>query len=216
MKKILPLPLLPENLYWLDISEQNKELLEVELVNTQSFSDYVFDQIPKGKIGIGGWLENRAIYKRSEHFQQNNEARTIHLGLDLWTDALTPIFTPVACKVHSFKNNVSFGDYGPTIITEHLDSKLGNIFTLYGHLSQNSISKLKIGQYFDQGDQIGEVGNFPENGGWPPHLHFQLMKSMEGKFGDFPGVCSVNDLDYFSKICIDPLEFLGIKKELEN
>lgn len=213
MRKILPIQLLPEHIHWLDFSINNTKLAEVALKNTKSFTDFIFSQVPKGKVGIGGWLENRAIYHRSEHFLQTKEPRTYHLGLDLWTNAHTPIYAPLDGKVHSFRNNEGFGDYGPTIILEHNDLELGKFYTLYGHLSVQSISSLEIGQEFVMGEQIAEIGNFPENGDWPPHLHFQLMNSMEGKLGDFPGVCSKNDLAYYKGICLDPLVFLGIKKE---
>jgi murein DD-endopeptidase MepM/ murein hydrolase activator NlpD len=213
MRKLLPTPLSPEHIHWLDFTKNNLELGKVDLKNTSFFNEFVFNQIPKNKIGIGGWLENRAIYHRSEHFQQAEASRTYHLGLDLWTNALTPIFAPMKGFVHSFQNNKGFGDYGPTIIMEHNEAKLGKFYTLYGHLSVNSIIHLEVGRVFNEGDQIAEIGNFPENGDWPPHLHFQVMKSLEGNSGDFPGVCSKGNLEHYSGICIDPMEFLGIKKE---
>jgi murein DD-endopeptidase MepM/ murein hydrolase activator NlpD len=47
------------------------------------------------------------------------EERNIHIGLDLWIDAGTPVFSALDGRVHSFQNNDSLGNYGPTIILEH-------------------------------------------------------------------------------------------------
>ena len=51
------------------------------------------------------------------------------------------------------------------------------------------------------------MGNRNENGGWVPHLHFQIIKDMMGKAGDFPGVTSEKLLAEFSKNCPDPNVF---------
>ena len=53
-------------------------------------------------------------------------------------------------------------------------------------------------------DEYAHVGPFPENGDWPPHLHFQLMWDLMGNFGDFPGVCSKRDMDTYQANCPDP------------
>jgi peptidoglycan LD-endopeptidase LytH len=209
---ILEKSLSDKNLVWLDFTASNKELAKVDLKDTKTFSKYVFAKLSDGKIGIGGWLEDRVIYSRSEHFQDDVEPRSIHLGLDLWVQAGSIIFSPYNAKVFSINDNAGFGDYGPTIILEHEHEKFGHIYTLYGHLSRKSIADKKTGQVFRKGDLIAEVGNFPENGDWPPHLHFQVMRSMEGNTVDYPGVCSKKMLPHYSQNCIDPINFLGIKK----
>ena len=43
-----------------------------------------------------------------------------------------------------------------------------------------------------------------ENGDYPPHLHFQIILDIENFYGDYPGVCSENDLKYYSQNCPDP------------
>ena len=35
---------------------------------------------------------------------------------------------------------------------------------------------------------IARIGTTAENGGWPPHLHFQLITDLLDRHGDFPGV----------------------------
>jgi len=54
------------------------------------------------------------------------------------------------------------------------------------------------------------LGNESENGNWPPHLHFQIINDIEGKFGDYPGVCSFKEIDKYSANCINPKYILGI------
>ncbi|GAB3520016.1 peptidoglycan DD-metalloendopeptidase family protein [Emticicia fontis] len=196
----------------LDFTANNTELGEVDLVDTTKFSKYVFDKIYSAgvKMGVGGYMENRVIYRRSEHFSSANEVqRNIHLGVDLWAEAGTSVYAPLDGKVHSFRHNNHFGDYGPTIILEHIyeDKPL---YTLYGHLSLESLNVLYEGKPIQAGEKIAEIGNYPVNGDWPPHLHFQVMTDMLGMQGDFPGVCAEADSEKFQKICLNPDFLLGL------
>ena len=190
----------------LDFTEENQELKSVDLSTTEVFAQYVFGQMRQKskKIGIGGYLEKRAIYRRSEVFATaDSDFRNIHLGVDIWTEAGAPIFTPMDGKVHSFQDNAGFGNYGPTIILEHeLDGK--KLYSLYGHLFQNDLVSLEIGKEFKAGELLCHVGPFPENGDWPPHLHFQLMWDMGENWGDYPGVAAEKDLGFYTENCPDP------------
>ena len=186
----------------MDFSKKNKDLDMVNIENTHLFSKWVFDYIKKNNCdtGVGGYLEDRVIYKRSSLFS----GRTIHLGVDIWVPEGTEIRAPMDCMVHSFQNNNAFGDYGATLILEH--DFFGIIFwTLYGHLDKASITHKKIGQRFKAGDVIAHVGGVLENGSWPSHLHFQIIGDLLGNKGDFPGVCTKNETDNFMKICPDPM-----------
>jgi murein DD-endopeptidase MepM/ murein hydrolase activator NlpD len=132
-------------------------------------------------------MEHRTIYTRSALFDTDDEPRRLHLGVDIWGDAGTPIYAPLQGTVHSFADNNNFGDYGPTIILQH---NLGGLtlYSLYGHLSRESLKGLKIGQPIGLNQQIATLGNATENGHWPPHLHFQLMLDIGNSIGDYPGV----------------------------
>ena len=199
---VVPFELSEDTLLKIDLTAENTDLKKIDLTDTAIFSEYVFAKIQEAQAvcAIGGYFENRYIYRRSEHFQQTVEPRSIHLGVDIWAAAGTPVFAPLAGKVHSFANNDNFGDYGPTIILEH--ELEGYIFyTLYGHLSVSSLDGLAVNQVIDKGQRIAEFGNFPENGNWPPHLHFQVMTDMLGKQGDFPGVCEPSKIDFYRAIC---------------
>jgi peptidoglycan LD-endopeptidase LytH len=196
----------PKNTLPLDFSPSNKDLYQVDFNNTEKFSDYVFGQLQKAgkKYGIGGYFEHRAIYSRSEVFETEKEDfRDIHLGVDIWTEANTPVYAPLNGKIHSFKNNAGFGNYGATIILEH-QIKGSTLFSLYGHLALDDLKNLEIGKEFKAGDLLCHLGPYPENGDWPPHLHFQLMWDLLGIWGDFPGVCSHRELEKYRAICPDP------------
>lgn len=206
LPKIKPHPVIhfpkKRKLVWLDFSANNAALLKQDMINTHQFNSFVFNQMLKRNIGIGGFGENRVIYRRSSHYQ-GEEPRSVHLGFDIWIAAGTPVFTPLEGKVHSCQDNNGFGDYGPTIILEHQIDEV-SFYTLYGHLSKRSLEGVSTGMTVKAGDKIAEVGNFPENGNWPPHLHFQVMISMEGYTGDFPGVAAPGQLPRFMEICLDP------------
>jgi murein DD-endopeptidase MepM/ murein hydrolase activator NlpD len=125
--------------------------------------------------------------------------------MDFWTQAGTPIFAPFAGEVHSFQANQGAGNYGPTIILYHPTEK---IYSLYGHVSMADLVPLKIGLPIGAGQLLCHLGKPTENGGWPPHLHFQLIRDMQGFHGDYPGVCSQRDLSFYANNCPDPASFL--------
>ncbi|HEX2900918.1 MAG TPA: peptidoglycan DD-metalloendopeptidase family protein [Bacteroidia bacterium] len=157
----------------------------------------------------GGYLEQRLIYNSSPLFHQDRHARTMHLGLDFWTQADSAVHAPIAGTVHSFQDNAAFRDYGPTIILRH--ETPGLVFhSLYGHLSRASLEGLAPGMPVAQGQRIGWLGRADENGQWPPHLHFQLMRDLQGHSGDYPGVCALENLKQFKANCPDPRLLLGI------
>ena len=195
----------------LDFTEANELLSKVDLSDTAGFDAYVFGQMRTvgKKYGIGGYLEKRAIYRRSEVFAtEESNFRNIHLGVDIWTKAGSPVYAPLAGTIHSFQDNKGFGNYGPTLILSH---NLGEktLYSLYGHLSSTSLNLLEVGRKVMPGEQICEIGPFPENGDWPPHLHFQLMWELDGNWGDYPGVASEKDLDYYRQNCPDPAPLVG-------
>lgn len=211
-----PFPLLgealnSENTLPLDFTDGNEALAEVDLSDTARFNAFVFGQIEAAnkKYGIGGYLEKRGIYRRSEVFATaTSNFRNIHLGVDIWAAAGSSVYAPLAGKVHSFQDNQGFGNYGPTLILAHnLEKK--TLYSLYGHLSSTSLSSFEIGQEVRAGERICEIGPFPENGDWPPHLHFQLMWDMGNYWGDYPGVAAEEDLDYFRENCPDPNLLIG-------
>lgn len=202
---VLPVDLNAASVCRLDLTAANPLLAQADLRDTAAFDALVQQLLnqQKATIGVGGYLEDRIIYRRSAHFDAAEEKRSIHLGVDIWLPAFTPVLAPLPARVHSFRNNDNFGDYGPTIILEH-QLEGHTFYTLYGHLSRSSLAGLEAGRFLSQGEAFAQVGPFPENGDWPPHLHFQLMTDLLGQQGDFPGVCTPKQQEEFARICLDP------------
>lgn len=188
-----------------DLTENNELLTLENLVDTPKFDALVNQMLAShnARIGIGGYLENRVIYRRSPHFQQTEEPRSIHLGVDIWAPAGLKIYAPLPGKVHSYFNNNNFGDYGPTIILQHeLDGVL--FYTLYGHLNVGCLENLYEDKPIAKGENIAEIGSYPDNGDWPPHLHFQIIADMKGKRGDYSGVCRPSIKEHYAALCPNP------------
>ena len=196
----------------IDLSTANKKLDDFDLSNAEKFQDFIenFLLINNAKVAFGGYNEIRNIYKRSAVFKDNiSDERNIHIGLDLWIQAGTNVLAALLGKVHSFQNNTSLGDYGPTIILEHEIEKI-KFYTLYGHLSEESLDHLFVGKQFAKGEKLATLGNFPVNGDYAPHLHFQIIENIGDFSGDYPGVCNIKDLDYYLANCPHPNILLKI------
>ena len=197
----------------LDFTAGNTDLLSRDLSETVDFSNYVFGEMLSENSfnGIGGYGEDRVIYRHRKHFTADTEKpRSIHLGVDIWAEAGTPLYAPLDATVHSFAFNDHYGDYGPTIILAH-EIVGTTFFTLYGHLSLSSLQGLHEGKTIKAGERFAAIGPYPENGDWPPHLHFQVIRDIGSYNGDFPGVCNAADRGYYLNLCPDPELILRIK-----
>lgn len=204
---VLPLNLSAPTVTRLDFSATNSIVLHADLRDTAAF-DALVNQLladADATVGIGGYLENRVIYRRSAHFGLGAaaEARSLHLGVDVWVPAGTAVLAPLPAVVHSLADNDNFGDYGPTVILQH--ALEGTVFySLYGHLSRAEWRALRVGQQLAKGEAFATVGPFPENGDWPAHLHFQLVADMGHHSGDFPGVARPSEQAKWAALCPDP------------
>jgi murein DD-endopeptidase MepM/ murein hydrolase activator NlpD len=197
----------------LDLSDSNDDLKSRNLNTATDYENYISEylNLHDAKIAFGGYQETRNLYKRSGVFNnQTSDERNIHIGLDLWINASAPIFAALDGEIHSFKNNDALGDYGPTIILKHQIEDF-TFHTLYGHLSLESISDKKVGDFVKKGEKIGALGLPPINGDYAPHLHFQIIIDLENNLGDYPGVCSQNKLAFYANNCPDPNLLLKIK-----
>ncbi|MDO8492613.1 MAG: peptidoglycan DD-metalloendopeptidase family protein [bacterium] len=210
--RIIPKDFLETHPFIFDFTEKNIKLASIDLSNKEEFINYINNTLKnKGyKFGIGGYGENRIIYCRSNLFENNAEPRSVHLGVDIWIPTETPIYSPLPATVHSFQDNNNFGDYGPTIILEHFLNGV-RFFALYGHLNRSSLKNLKEGMIIKQGQKIATLGDYDENGGWPSHLHFQIISNLLGKKGDFPGVATISEQKYYLTLCPDPDLILRLK-----
>ncbi len=210
-------PFLPgkDKLLLLDFTESNGELTSATVDDTRSFTQNITRQLScaGARYGIGGYGEHRSVYRRSELFGSSSlaggenpassEPRRLHLGTDIWGKPHTAVMAPLNGIVHSFAFNDAFGDYGATIILSHPLREI-SFYTLYGHLSLNSIKNLQEGQNVRKGDIFAEFGIPSENGQWPPHLHFQIIADLQGWKGDYPGVCKFSEKEKWLHNCPDP------------
>ncbi|GAA0871269.1 hypothetical protein GCM10009117_04150 [Gangjinia marincola] len=203
----------PEDYIHVDLSPSNALLNQVNLSSAEDIELFLenFLRQNQKKVAYGGYLEKRSIYDRSEHFSSGSsvQRRNIHLGMDVWCAANTSVLLPLDGKIHSVRNNKNFGDYGPTIIVEHQENEQ-TFYTLYGHLSLESLDRLNVGVKVVKGEKLGELGDATVNGNYAPHLHFQLIKDMHNHAGDYPGVCTKAELKFYSSNCPDPNTLLKI------
>ena len=166
-------------------------------------------------VGVGRYDEARAIYT-SALFGTGSpveERRTIHLGIDLLVPAGSAVRAPLDGVVHAMAHNEAPLDYGPVVILRHSFDTVGGaqeFFTLYGHLTLQTLSGLRAGQKVARGEEFAEVGATQENGGWMPHLHFQVIGDLLDYGTDFPGVSRASERAVWTSLSPDPNLLLGI------
>jgi peptidoglycan LD-endopeptidase LytH len=197
-----------DGLLKMDFTDSNKDLTAGVTGDAAAFSDYINNILDKsGSLyGIGGYDENRTVYSRSPVFdpvKPGEMPRRLHLGIDIWGKAGTPVYAFMGGRVHSFAFNNNYGDYGATLILMHQLDAI-RFYTLYGHISLADIANLTSSQYVIRGQEIAHFGVPEENGHWPAHLHFQVIIEMGKKDGDYPGVCAYNERDIYLGNCPDP------------
>ncbi len=158
---------------------------------------------PTSRWTVGRYDEDRVIYTQDLFAG----ARTVHVGIDLGG--------PVGAAVHAFSDgevvhagyNPAPGDYGHVVVAEHaLDGR--PIWALYGHLSAASLRASPVGRALSAGDVLGWLGDERENGGWPPHVHFQLSWERP-ETHDLPGAVARADRAEALRRYPDPRVVLG-------
>lgn len=211
MAPVVPFDLTSGKVVVFDFTEANRELTHLDINDVSGFTEYLFESIAEAEtpVGIGRYDEDRVLYRHSPLFDGTAERRSIHIGIDLFVVEGTEILAPVPATVHSAADNAGLGNYGPTVILRHQLDDI-EFHTLYGHLSRASIGRLQPGTTLSVGDTVGEVGDLHENGGWPPHLHFQIISEMLNEEVDYPGVAAPSERERFLELCPDPNLILGI------
>ena len=159
--------------------------------------------VPDTPWTLGRYDERRTIYVQPLFA----EGRTVHMGIDLGG--------PIGAAVHAFfagvvvhsGSNPADGDYGGTVVTEH-ELPEGTIWALHGHLSHASIEWSPAGRNFKSGEVLGWLGDARENGGWPPHVHFQLSRRRP-ETHDLPGAVTPAERSSARECFPDPRLVLG-------
>ena len=167
-------------------------------------------------VGVGRYDEARLLYS-SALFGGDavtpEERRTIHLGLDLFVEPGTPVCAPLEGTVHLLAENTAPLDYGPLVILRHATADREEFFTLYGHLTRETLQHLTPGMAIAKGEVFARVGALHENGGWPPHLHLQIILDLLDRGAEFPGVARPSERMIWTSLSPDPNLLLGIPME---
>jgi 4-aminobutyrate aminotransferase-like enzyme/Ser/Thr protein kinase RdoA (MazF antagonist) len=167
-------------------------------------------------FAVGRYDEPRLVYTTALFGASNNptdERRTVHLGMDLFVEPGTRLRAPLDGVVCVAANNAAPLDYGPLIILQHKTGTGEKFFTLYGHLSKETLVRVKVGQRIGRGEEFARVGAAEENGGWTPHVHFQIILDLLELGADFPGVAYASQRAVWTSLSPDPSLVLGIPAE---
>ena len=199
------------------ISTTTALLTEGQRPDMPAFSDRAFDAWFAAQgvtYGLGLYCEKRSVYETPAFADAASpERRKVHLGIDVFAPAMTPVYAALPGRVLHVTYNADHLDYGNTLILQH-DAGGVPFYTLYGHLAGTLPGLLTVGDAVAPGQLIAHLGDWHENGGWAPHLHFQIMTDMlEQDRGNFFGVGHESLLDVWQDICIDPNLVLRIGAE---
>jgi 4-aminobutyrate aminotransferase-like enzyme/Ser/Thr protein kinase RdoA (MazF antagonist) len=166
------------------------------------------------ELAIGGYGEARPFYEGAAFRGEGNAGRrhrSVHLGLDFWSPAAgVAVRAALSGTVVAAGEDSTPGGYGHVILLRHNPAPGVDFLTLYGHLSGDSVRELRAGTQVQGGQVIGKTGTIAENGGWPPHLHFQVLLDELGYGADFPGVAYPTEADIWLALCPDPCTLIGL------
>ena len=171
---------------------------------------------------IGRYNEPRlSLYSHDLFSASTDSPRYIHMGIDIGAPVLTPIYSFDSGTLIAQGALPSAGDYGHSLVIEYiwtreqplqaLTKTIGRgefYWALYGHLSAESVTRYDVGAQVERGEQVGTIGAEHENGGWPPHLHFQLS-TVRPTHHDLPGAVSDSEHQSALDLYPDPRQVLG-------
>ena len=170
----------------------------------------------RAPYAVGRYAEVRALYSGDAFgnaARPTAERRCLHLGLDLFAPAGTPVHAPLAGVVVASADNAQPQDYGPVIVLRHRTADGAEFCTLYGHLSHQSLAAMVPGRQVAQGEAFAAIGATHCNGGWTPHLHLQLIMDDLGLGTGFPGVARTSERGVWCALSPDPNLLAGIPAE---
>ncbi len=160
-------------------------------------------------FGVGLYGEDRGIYQ-GDAYEMAGARRSVHLGVDIFAPAGEPVSAPFAGKVAFIHDDAVAYGFGPTVLLEHEIDGGARFWTLYGHLSRDSVAKLSAGQAIAKGEVFAAFGSANENGNWAPHLHFQVVTDHLGLGGQMHGVGVRDQWQVWREVSPDPSVVLGL------
>ncbi|MGI9408332.1 MAG: aminotransferase class III-fold pyridoxal phosphate-dependent enzyme, partial [Hyphomicrobiaceae bacterium] len=167
---------------------------------------------PNGEPVLGRYAEPRLICTAPGFFSGDHpvsDRRTIHMAIDVFLPAETPVRAPLDGIVHSVEICPEHLGYGGVMTLRHETKEGAPFFTLYGHLAHEVTKRHAVDARIKAGDVIALLGSDGENGGWPPHLHLQLGL-FDAPGSEWPGVADPDEWDVWQQLCPDPAVLLGL------
>ena len=162
------------------------------------------------RAAVSGYDELRPPYSSLIGGQGEPDPRVVHLGIDLFAEPGMMVHAPVAGTVHDVGESTSPLGYGPTVVLRHETDDGTPFFTLYGHLDREALTLCTSGRAVSAGAQVGRIGTADVNGGWTPHLHFQVITDLLGLGRRFPGVGHLSQRDTWRALSPNPNLILAI------
>ncbi|HEY5657704.1 MAG TPA: aminotransferase class III-fold pyridoxal phosphate-dependent enzyme [Myxococcota bacterium] len=133
------------------------------------------------------------------------EACTVHLGVDLYVPAGTPVSSPLDATVHGvFEGAGSANQDGAVVVLEHTPEAGVRFYSAYRPLKPTN---LRPGSAVERGGRLGEVAD-----GTSPHLHVQLAAALPAD-APLPTCCEPSKQNVWRGLCPDPNALLRIPKE---
>ncbi|MET3792248.1 aminotransferase class III-fold pyridoxal phosphate-dependent enzyme [Aquamicrobium terrae] len=168
------------------------------------------------RIRLGRYGEPRLVYTdrafRKGPWKASNR-RTVHMAVDIFAPAGQAVHAPLAGKVAMVEYRANPLDYGGVVIMEHRTGAGEVFYALYGHLDPAVCDSLKVGDEVAAGAVFAKLGAPQGNGGWEPHLHFQLALTLDGMGHDWPGVADPDDWVLWRALCPNPAALLNLPEE---
>lgn len=160
------------------------------------------------RVAVGRYDELRPSYESSR--DDPSDQRGVHLGIDVFVEPGMMVHAPIAGIVHDSGTSRSALGFGPTVVLRHQTGYGTPFFTLYGHLDREAPSLCPPGRVVAPGTRLGRIGTPDVNGGWTPHLHFQLTVDLLGLGRRFPGMGRLAQREAWRELCPNPNLVLGI------
>ncbi|CAB4880976.1 unannotated protein [freshwater metagenome] len=163
-------------------------------------------------VPVGRYGEERSMYRTPEFETTDpSERRTVHIGIDLFAPAGVNVLAPLDGVVADIGVETVPLGFGGIVVLRHQTDDGTPFWTLYGHLSPASFESLSVGQRVTAGEVIARLGRSDENGGWAPHLHFQMMTDLCGwSATEIIGVVARSQWDVWGSVFPNPNLILGL------
>lgn len=172
-------------------------------------------EVTAERVLVGRYLEDRVVYTAPAFATAGGERRTVHLAVDLFRPPGSPVHAPLDGVVELCGDNAGPLDYGPVVVLRHALPTGQSFFTLYGHLSRESLDGARPGRVVAAGEAFARIGTMAENGGWAPHLHLQILTDLVGRGLDVPGVAARGEVGLWASLSPDPRLLLDLPESID-